>query len=54
MTIYDHIQELRAELKNAPFEERPEILADLAAAEAEQAKLDEAFDADLRAFWPLE
>lgn len=54
MTTYDNIQELRAELRNAPFEERAQIMADLAVAEAEQAKLDEAMIAELRECWPLE
>jgi hypothetical protein len=39
MTLYDHIQELRAELSNAGSErELRQIEAELAAAEAEQAR----------------
>ena len=49
ITLYDHIQELRAELRGCCFthRERTAVQAELAKAIAEQAKLDRAFDATL-------
>jgi hypothetical protein len=45
--LYDHIQELRAELRQSIFrQERAEIEAELAQALAEQAERDRAFDRD--------
>ena len=50
-TLYDHIQELRAELCGCYFtrRERAAEQADLANAIAEQAEIDHAFDAALEA-----
>lgn len=47
ITLYDHIQELRAELRSCYFtrRERAAVKAELANAIAEQAELDRAFDA---------
>jgi len=46
MTLYDHIQQLRAELAvSFDAEERRQIQAELKAAEAEQARRDAALDA---------
>jgi hypothetical protein len=49
--LYDHIQELRAELHGCCFTrcERAAVQTELAKAIAEQAKLDRAFDAALEA-----
>ena len=49
ITLYDHIQELRAELRGCCFtrRERAAVQAELAKAIAEQAALDRAFDAAL-------
>jgi hypothetical protein len=46
ITLYDHIQELRAELRGCYFtrRERTAVEAELAAAIAEQAAHDRAFD----------
>ena len=51
ITLYDHIQELRAELRGCCFtrRERAAVQAELAKAIAEQAELDRAFDAALEA-----
>ena len=51
MTLYDHIQELRAELRGCRMtrRERACVDADLAKALAEQAELDHAFDSALDA-----
>lgn len=51
ITLYDHIQELRAELRSLYLSrrERAQIQAELAQATAEQAELDRAFDAQLEA-----
>ena len=51
ITLYDHIQQLRAELVGCYFtrRERAAVQAELAKAIAEQAKLDHAFDAALEA-----
>ncbi len=51
ITLYDHIQELRAELRGCYFtrRERAAVQAELAKAIAEQAELDRAFDAALEA-----
>ncbi|MBV9510548.1 MAG: hypothetical protein JO303_09745 [Caulobacteraceae bacterium] len=46
MTLYDHIQELRAELSNVSSErELRQIEAEMAAARAELAQHDAAFEA---------
>jgi 2-phospho-L-lactate guanylyltransferase (CobY/MobA/RfbA family) len=49
IALYDHIQELRAELRGCYFtgRERAAVEAELANAIAEQAELDRAFDAAL-------
>ena len=46
IALYDHIQELRAELRGCYFtrSERAAVQAELAQAVAEQAELDRAFD----------
>ena len=46
ITLYDHIQELRAEIRGCRFtrRERAAVEAELAKAVAEQAELDRAFD----------
>ena len=46
ITLYDHIQELRAELRGCGFtrRERAAVQAELARAVVEQADLDRAFD----------
>jgi hypothetical protein len=51
ITLYDHIQELRAELRGCHFtrRERATVQAELARAVAEQAELDRAFDSALEA-----
>ena len=51
ITLYDHIQELRAELRGCYFTrcERAAVEAELAKATAEQAELDRAFDRALEA-----
>lgn len=50
MTTYDHIQELRAELRNAMHQdERREIAAELATAEARLAEEEAAFEARMAA-----
>ena len=51
ITLYDHIQELRAELRGCRFtrRERAGVEAELASAIAEQAELDRAFDRALEA-----
>ena len=51
ITLYDHIQELRAELRGCYFtrRERAALQVELAKANAEQAELDRAFDAALEA-----
>jgi uncharacterized protein (UPF0179 family) len=51
MTLYDHIQELRAELRGCPMtrRERAGVEAELAKAIAEQAELDRAFEGALDA-----
>ena len=47
ITLYDHIQELRAELRGCYFtrRERAAVEAELANAIAEQAEIDRAFNA---------
>ena len=49
--LYDHIQQLRAELRGCYFtrHERASVQAELAKAIAEQAELDRAFDRALEA-----
>ena len=51
ITLYDHIQELRAELRGCYMtrRERAAVQAELTRALAEQAELDRAFDAQLKA-----
>jgi hypothetical protein len=51
IALYDHIQELRAELRGCRFtcRERKRVEAELAKAIAEQADLDRAFDHALAA-----
>ena len=51
ITLYDHIQELRAELRGCYLtrRERASVQAELAKAVAEQASLDRAFDRALEA-----
>jgi hypothetical protein len=51
IALYDHIQELRAELRGCHFtrRERQRVEAELAKALAEQAELDRAFDSALAA-----
>jgi hypothetical protein len=46
IALYDHIQQLRAELRGCFFtrSERAAVQAELAAAVAQQAELDRAFD----------
>ena len=56
ITLYDHIQELRAELRGCHFthHERAAVQAELARAMAAQAALDRAFDLALKALQPAE
>jgi hypothetical protein len=56
ITLYDHIQELRAELRGCDFtrRERAAVQAELARAIAEHAELDRAFDLALEALRPTE
>ncbi len=51
ITLYDHIQQLRAELRGCYFtgRERAAVQAELEKAIGEQAELDHAFDAALEA-----
>jgi hypothetical protein len=51
ITLYDHIQELRAELRGCYMtrRERASVQTELTRAVAEQAELDRAFDAALAA-----
>jgi hypothetical protein len=51
ITLYDHIQELRAELRGCYFtpRERTAVESELARAVAQQAELDRAFDKALQA-----
>ena len=51
IALYDHIQQLRAELRGCYFtrRERAVVQAELAQAIAEQAELDRAFDSALEA-----
>jgi hypothetical protein len=51
IALYDHIQQLRAELRSCYFtrRERAAVQAELANALAEQAELDRAFDIALDA-----
>ena len=56
ITLYDHIQELRAELRGCGFmrRERAAVQAELARAIAEQAELDRGLDLALEALQPAE
>ena len=51
IALYDHIQDLRVELRDCAMtrRERTQVQAELAKAIAEQAELDEAFDRALKA-----
>jgi hypothetical protein len=51
IALYDHIQQLRAELRGCYFtrRERATVQGELARAVAEQAELDRAFDSALEA-----
>jgi hypothetical protein len=51
ITLYDHIQELRAEIRGCRFtrRERAAVEAELAKAVVEQAELERAFEAALEA-----
>lgn len=50
MTTYDHIQQLRAELRNAVYQDDCQwILKELSEAEAQLAEEEAAFDAQLNA-----
>ena len=51
IALYDHIQELRAELRGCTMtrRERANVQAELAKALAEQAELDRAFDSAMAA-----
>jgi hypothetical protein len=51
ITLYDHIQELRAELRGCYFtrSERAAVQTELAQAVAQQAELDRVFDIALQA-----
>jgi len=51
IALYDHIQELRAELRGCYFtrRERANVQAELTRALAEQAELDRAFDRAIQA-----
>lgn len=51
ITLYDHIQELRAELRGCYFtrRERAAVQAELARVIARQAELDRAFDSAIEA-----
>jgi hypothetical protein len=51
ITLYDHIQELRAELRGCVMtrRQRAQVQAELAKAIEEQAELDRAFDAAIEA-----
>jgi hypothetical protein len=52
ITLYDHIQELRAELRGCHFSksERAAVEAELAKALAEQAEIERNFDRDMQAY----
>jgi hypothetical protein len=54
ITLYDHIQELRAELRGCGFtrSERAAVQAELARAVAERAELERTFDLALEALQP--
>ena len=56
ITLSDHIQELRAELRVCGFtrRERAAVQAELARAIAEQAEFDRAFELALQALQPTE
>ena len=56
ITLYDHIHELRAELRGCVFtrRERAAVEAELARAIAERAELDRAYDLALEALQPPE
>ena len=51
IALYDHIQELRAELRGCTMtrRERASVQAEMAKAPAEQAELDRAFDRAIEA-----
>ena len=56
ITLYDHIQEMRAELRGCGFprRERAAVQAELARAIAEQADLDRRLDLALEALQPAQ
>jgi hypothetical protein len=56
ITLYDHIQELRAELRGCHFTkiERATVKAELAKALAEQAEIERNFDRAMEAYCQAE
>ena len=52
ITLYDHIQELRAELRGCHFSkrERAAVEAELAKVLAEQGEIERNFDRDMQAY----
>ena len=56
ITLYDHIQELRAELRGCHFtkRERAAVEAELAKALAEQAEIERSFDRAMEAYCQAE
>ena len=56
ITLYDHIQELRAELRGCHFtkRERAAIEAELAKALADQAEIERKFDRAMKAYGEAE
>ena len=56
ITLYDHIQELRAELQGCHFtkSERAAVGAELAKALAEQAEIERNFDRTMEAYCQIE
>ena len=56
ITLYDHIQELRAELRGCHFtkRERAAVEAELAKALAEQAEIERNFDRAMEAYGEAE
>lgn len=52
ITLYDHIQELRAELRGCHFSkrERAAVQTELAKALAEQAEIERRYDRDMEAY----
>jgi hypothetical protein len=56
ITLYDHIQELRAELRGCHFtkRERAAVEAELTKAQVEQAEIERNFDRAMEAFHKAE